>query len=177
MVITAGLLVMWGRADIALCQVCSHCSSMLFLLAADLFSSVAGVLTGLVPERGSPAPDTSQRTLLSRHLCWQMGLCKVMQLSQMLLLQWWLLVAAKWCPSSHLLQVLAQVRDGTLLRSCCRYRKVWGNNNFLAQEFSWFNAGTKSKSSATWKPHSCQSTFSSKIEASLVFLGKKEIYN
>lgn len=174
MVITARLLVMWGRADIAPWQVCSHCSSTRCLLAADLLSSWAGVLTGLAPERGSPAPDTSQETLFSRHLCWLMGLRRVMQISQTLMSQWWLLVAAEWCPSSHLLQVLAQVHDGALLRSCCWYRKVWGSNNFLAGELNWFNAGTKSKSSATWKPHSCQSTFSSKIEVSLVLLGKKE---
>lgn len=62
-VTTTGLGMMWVRRDITRWEVRSCCRSTHRLPAADLRSSGAVVLTGLVPQRDSPAPDAPLGTL------------------------------------------------------------------------------------------------------------------
>lgn len=152
-VTTTWLGMMWVRRDITRWEVRSCCRSTHRLPAADLRSSGAVVLTGLVPQRDSPAPDTPLGTLFSCHSCWQMALHRVIQLP--------------WRVTGGSRAAGRGVGDSSLPGDCWVWGGIWGCNSFCDRELNWFNTGTNPKSSA------CQSTFSSKKVLSLTLLRKK----
>lgn len=155
---TAGLHVKLVRRDITRSKVCPCCRSTHHWAAADLLSSRMVALTRLT-QREVPLPQR----LLRKHFFLVIPVDRWVW-SAYLNGHWWQLWGSSRCVSSGAGMGAAV---GAPLRDWRAWGGIWGCNRFCDWELNWFNTGTNPKSSAVWKTHSCQSTFSSKMKISL----------
>lgn len=135
-------------------QLCSHCNRTHFQLAADILSSRALVLTGLVPERGSPAPGTYWGTLFSRHSCQQMHAwddASVPNAALMVGIAADSCVAPRWCHGCVMVPIWGIGGGGG---------EVWGCNSFWNGELKWFNETKSRESIMKFRCLLCKNTLS-----------------